>query len=62
MMSIICKLTSYDIEAPRSKQRGIFDRKDFLSVFDSLAIAVQIWTVLILWCNFCNIFKMRSCE
>ncbi len=25
------------IEAPRSKLRGIFDRKDFLSVFDSLA-------------------------
>jgi predicted RNA-binding protein YlqC (UPF0109 family) len=25
------------IEAPRSKLRGIFGRKDFLSVFDSLA-------------------------
>jgi hypothetical protein len=25
------------IEAPRSKLRGIFDRRDFLSIFDSLA-------------------------
>ncbi len=31
----------FKFEAPRSKLRGIFDRKDFLSVFDSLAIAVQ---------------------
>jgi len=27
----------WKIEALRSKLRGIFDRKDFLSVFDSLA-------------------------
>jgi hypothetical protein len=37
MPFLLFQWNGYFIEDPRSKLRGIFDRKDFLSVFISLA-------------------------